>query len=1163
MSCYYIIKAPGGGEDIKIPVNFGLLNEDPAITSKLEALKEASNDVVTSGQQDKQNDLINDISAELDKLTPAEISSEQIKNTIVRNIDSLENVIPELNKSIAQLGNQNNINAAIIQYIKSKSGNLKDLMAKLSKPITPTYFKGLSLDGVLGVTNLKQEYNKISGRIQENTEFGFSNVIPKNLKTFVNAVINGSDGRYKQLYEANVLLGTNNTYGARALNMEDYTFFNINDDLSLFSGLFKRIGSDLDKKELYDLVNAFNNDPKVKKFGKVYNGTAEDFDPAKFFNGELGDNGRLKAGGFDRLIDWSKNEAVRDYAFEIFKLIGNHINPNDFNLIKSMQTLFVSMNPDKYGDSALKESLQQEQSINNEIKTGQAYKNKMLSEFLSKVSGNRDSYYGDKKEISSNLFQEATDNIAINQDIVKLKSGNIAPFAVVTAIYPRPDGVLIYGTYKNQFDEYESVNQLFKSPSDVISYRKRETPIDAYVQGEDVQPKEGIVLTTKTTFSSDVLKKILRKGDKIITRSGDKIIVGVNPGNILVKNTKGDVSEIKYSSVKAVSSAQAKLDIYLAQKADIKKYVQISDPTLLSDGDLFKDPGTEFYKQILYSDENNVYSWIEQANKEHVIRATPRNTIKAGLLYTYGKLTEYEIQKIDTELNNIGRSDASMSSFKSDNSAKNDDYFVIESNGKKVFGKVTNDKVKKGIIYNYDTRKLEPIIYADKDATFLTNRDISSNFWTSVSKINDWKIDAYTEEDADKIKSLKEAQYVIPKDVDPHDLIWLPSNYANIGKFRDMGASIGPDEKVATKEILRLMRENSTAVPTDAKLYLETEDADGFSKKYKRNLANLHRIGNFDKLGEDVKKELNMIQPGTYFSVYKDAGLDSNIYRIMSVNNGIVTAHLNKISKYGRVLTTEKQFKVEDLLATKLPTDTQNKTNSISALYLQEGNNKFGIVLKAINEKMNVSEVVNQKEINTTVNRMKEAFRKINVGVKSVSAAEGKFENGQKAKIETTNEDGKIRTNILLNNESGTSTDLVHETLHIYSTLLRYSNPEIYNKFINSVLGDESDDLDVTAREELFVKKISEGVSSDTDFITKDVETFVGALLTAIKTINPDFEIDLTQVINDPLTALNVPLRDVFNVNVDNSHPMFSLSMIATEPAMREWMSKQGITLKC
>ena len=164
------------------------------------------------------------------------------------------------------------------------------------------------------------------------------------------------------------------------------------------------------------------------------------------------------------------------------------------------------------------------------------------------------------------------------------------------------------------------------------------------------------------------------------------------------------------------------------KKADIKKYVQISDPTLLSDGDLFKDPGTEFYKQILYSDENNVYSWIEQANKEHIIRATPRNTIKAGLLYTYGKLTEYEIQKIDTELNNIGRSDASMSSFKSDNSAKNDDYFVIESNGKKVFGKVTNDKVKKGIIYNYDTRKLEPIIYADKDATFLTNRDISSNF---------------------------------------------------------------------------------------------------------------------------------------------------------------------------------------------------------------------------------------------------------------------------------------------------------------------------------------------------------------------------------------------------------------------------------------------------
>ena len=304
----------------------------------------------------------------------------------------------------------------------------------------------------------------------------------------------------------------------------------------------------------------------------------------------------------------------------------------------------------------------------------------------------------------------------------------------------------------------------------------------------------------------------------------------------------------------------------------------------------------------------------------------------------------------------------------------------------------------------------------------------------------------------------------------------------------------------------------------------------------------------FDRLEESVKRELNILNPGTYFSVYKDSSLDSNIYRIMSINKGIVTAQLNKISKYGRILTVEKQFKAEDLLAT----GQDIKTNSISALYLQYGNNKFDVVTRAINEKMSVSDIINQKEINTTIKNMKEAFRKINVGVKSVSASEGNFEDGQKAKIETTNEDGKVRTNILLNKESGTSTDLVHETLHIYLTLLRYNNPELYNNFLSSVLNDEGDDLDVTAREELFVKKVSEGVSNDTDFIAKDVESFIDALVTAIKTMNPDFEIDLSQVINDPLTALNIPLRDVFNVNVDNSHPMFSLSMIATEPAMRE-----------
>lgn len=1163
MDCYYIIKAPGSGREIKIPATFGLLNENSELIAKLEALKEASIDVVTDEQKETQSNLLNEVVADLNKLTPSDITTNQIKNTVSRNINTIENIIPELNESIFKLGNQNNINSAIIQYIKSDKTNLKTLATQLSVPITPAYFKGLSMDGVLGKTNLKQEHNKLSARIQENAEFGFSNIIPKNLKTFIRAIINSPNGQYKQLYDAEILLGTNNTYGARALNMEDYTFFNINDDLSLFLGLFKRIGSNLNKEELFNIVNAFNNDPKLIKFGNIYKGTKEDFDPVKFFNGELKENGKLKAGGFDRLIEASKSESSRSYVFNIFKMLADHIDPNNSNLFKSIHTLFTSLDPDKYGSSALKEELQQENFANNEIKVAQTYKNKILAEFLSKTTGNKDFFYSDKKDITTDLFQEATDNITINQDLVKLKFGAISAFAVVTAIYPRTDGVLIYGTYKNQYDEYETTSQLFKSPDDTISYRKRENPVDVYIKNEDVQKNDGLMVTTKTSFSSDVLKKILRKGDTVITRHGDKLIVGVHPGIVLVKNSKGEVSEIKYSNIKAVISAQVKNDIESARRADPKKYSQISDHTLLSDGDLFKDPGTDFYKQILYSDKDNVYSWIEQDGKDHVIRATPRNTIKSGLVYSYGKLTDSEMSKLNIELNNIGKSDATMSSFKNENSVKNDDYFIIESDGKKVFGKVLNAKTKKGISYNPDTHKSEPITYSDKNITFFTNRDISSNFWTSITRINDWKIEPLLEDDASKSKSLKEVQYVIPKDVNIEDLVLLPSGYANYGKFRDMNAKVGIDEKVVTNDILRLMREENGEIPTKAKLYLETKDSEGLSKEYKRNLHTLHRIGNFDKLAEDVKRELNVLQPGIYFSVYKDAGLDSNIYRIMSVNNGIVTAHLNKTTKYGRIITFEQQFKVDDLLATKLPSDTLNRTNSISALYLQGGNNKFKIIVKSINEKLNISDLINYKEINTTVNRMKEAFRKINVGVKSVSAAEGKFENGQKAKIETTNEDGKIRTNILLNNESGTSTDLVHETLHVYLTLLRYNNPEIYNKFINSVLGDEGDDLDVTAREEMFVKKVSEGVSKDIDFIAKDTETFVGALLTAIKTINPDFEIDLTQAINDPLTTLNKPLREVFNVNVDNSHPMFSLSMIATEPAMREWMSKQGITLKC
>ena len=68
-------------------------------------------------------------------------------------------------------------------------------------------------------------------------------------------------------------------------------------------------------------------------------------------------------------------------------------------------------------------------------------------------------------------------------------------------------------------------------------------------------------------------------------------------------------------------------------------------------------------------------------------------------------------------------------------------------------------------------------------------------------------------------------------------------------------------------------------------------------------------------INEDCKEELNILQPGTYFSVYTATkGIDFNIYRIVSVDGDKVKAHLNTTSNDGKILTTEVEFTKQELL---------------------------------------------------------------------------------------------------------------------------------------------------------------------------------------------------------------------------------------------------------
>jgi len=1184
MNCNYIIKTPDGGEII-IPAKFGLIEPDQSITDGIEALKKLTKD------NDARAEKLFSLTSSIQKVSPQQITREMITNIIEENIDNLDNIVPTINKLINGLGDYVDLKSAIYSYIKSGKNNLSKLKTALNKSYIPEYFSGLSMEGVLGVTTLKEQLDRVEGNSYENIEFGFPNIIPEKLGVFIKGFINSQHEELKKIFKAKTLLGTKSSLGTRAFNVEGFTFFNQNDDLSLFQGLFKRAASNVDKKDLFEIIKKHNElNPELS----IKIDDFENFDVFKFFNGSIGKDGKLTLGVFDIIFDKSDNQKIKGLIDNIINLVTNYISPENTKLNKSAKVLFWELNPETYGSNALEKELAQETFIANELKIELSYKNKVKADFLEKISNSKDKYFAEAESFITDLWDNSKRNIIINQDIVQFPvDKNINPYCVVTAMFPRPKGVMMYGVYKNQFGDVERLQHYFVE-GEKITYRKREESPDQYIDEEQVPitgtqvtlPKphitenKNVAFVDATEMSSSLKKSLLSKGDTV---NGKYLVIGIQPGSITIKDKSNNrISTVSYKRIKSILSTKAKQSVDLSTKINFRDYSPISDISTISKGDFYRDEEVNFFKQVLFEDESNVYSFIP--GKEAgtlIIKPYPKEKIKVAYAYTFGSTNIDELDKVSKQFKMIGKRGATMSSFTNIGDAKENDYFAYtNSKGSIEIGKVVNTKNNKGIVYNPNSKKFETIDYSVvKDITFLTDRDISSNYSMTIARVNDWNIQALDEISASKSPAYKEARYVIPITANPKDLILLPSNYATVGQYIDMNTPIEASQKDATEDILRLIQERGMDT-TGLKLYLKTEDAAGKSKSYERNLYSLHRITRFCDLDLETKKNLNIIQPGVYFSLYREGDIDSNIYRVMEVSNDIVTAHLNKFSN-GKLVTTERRFKVSELLAQKVIGEDKNPVNSIAKLYLQYGNKKFNIVTKTIKDKLNTQP--NQRSVNTIMSKMSEVFSSLGIGVKRVNADEGNFEHGQRAKIETSvDESGKTSVNILLNDNAGLDNEglagaAVHETLHIYLTLLRYKNPELYDLCINSVFTDENikyledsleeldfENMDVTTKEELFVKLVSEKTKANEDIISNNIEEFIGPLVTAIQELNPEADIDYRGAVSSPLTELNKPLREIVKgVSVTNSHPMFNLSAITTEPAMREWMQQMKITLKC
>lgn len=1163
--CKYILYLPGGGT-IELPTNFGLLKPTAELDSFLQAAKTYINTPINERPELSENEdtPVTKLLDHIKPLLPPSIHGNTIV-TKIRNSETIADIYNNINELIEHSGTFDTIDVAIKNYIAMESTKgkeyktIKKLKELLSAERNSSYFKDFGVEGVLGVTSLKDEKLRIKSRNLENAEFGLSTGVTEHLYTIISA-LNASynnKGIEKNLY------GVRNPLIGKAWSTDDFIIYELDNDLSLFLALFKNVATRVPLDELKPILDKLNSILKTKKNGKI---DLETFDINEFFRGKLTDK-QIHRSYFEELLTKANTKDISNIINEIILLVSKTIHPDWPGLTNALKILIAQLQPDIYGKYNLIKQKEDLDFVNKEANLEGIFKENRLS-FYEMSAGERKNYYGPAQEITGNMYESALQNIVLNKDIVKFPEGSTGAYAIVTHIYDRgTNGVQLYGVYKNTFGTLKNVSHLFK-PGE-LEYRKFEMPIAHTDLNEQILPLKGVFVPLPGKDMLDknkkhiIVKQVIEKGDTV---NGD-LVAGIYPSYVSVIKPNGTRAEIYYQSINSFTSSKLFKQIEknkLNNLQNFKAMIDIKDISNIQVGDyfLFESKDGSFYKEVLFVDENNVYSWV-QKDENYVILPTPKEEIKFAKFNGIGELSIDEIKKVIYNINTSSLTKSTLSSFTDKNMRKVGDYFHVPSNdGEVIIGKILPGyKILLSSKDLYKKRTIHSVDFLDSydNVVYYTSRDISSKYAFFTNRVNTWSLQFKPEAENDLDVEL---DYIIPIGIDYSNLVTLPNGYLSMGTFVSKKYREANLDKYENYEVITPYLISANGKSSDTKVFgkvtnnsVTTNSMDG---DFERNLTSLSQIYYFDQLPTTTKKNLNVLQPGTYFSIYSnESKLQSTIYRIINVRGDIVKAQVNRISETGDLITREVDFSAEALLQSKGLSNT-NPPLSISRLFLISGNSKINAALQESHKLSDVSKKeLNSKAVNTLIKNLKKYIINSGIKVKVVKHSDV-FKNGQYAAI-ITDENGK--TMIAISDELGGVGDVFHEFLHLFLTPLRYKHPQIYNQFIQSIVNDTT--INVTDAEEIFVKTVVDKINNFEDFtnIFENLSTFTTGLKLILMDVNPEYDIAGEE---NPVTLLKTPLSQLFEIDKTNvSHPMYNLGLITTEPMMREWLKKNNITLNC
>ena len=613
-NCVYKIYIPGRGV-IKIPSDHGIFEmknsdgSDSIDYSSLNTLLNQLRDI-----EDKNSIEINKIEASIQNIA-RRVSG--IHNLVLPDFDldlSNSDIINRINRLINERSSSS-FYKSLRTYLYKNVDSYSELTDLLSNKPTINYFKEIltpkfvNTNKILRTSSLNREIEKLSRKIT-----GYDDIHWNNILTFLQSVNIDK--------ESEILMGFSTEMGLKAVNFENYSFFKYGDYDSLFMSLFKRVGSSIDTIALNTVLEN-NNISSIKN-------------SSDFFENEIVDDIISNSKFEELLLNNKNNKAVS----EIISLVVSKLNNKKIenhkleNVIKSV---LKDLNPSTYGEYARQQTILEQKFDDSEKRLSDKVYNSIVINFGeangSFRSDTADDNYALAEEVGSTDYLTVKSKINEGQDMVQFPtSESKTPYVLITKIYPRINGVHIYGIYKSDIKEdYITVNKEFLN-DDKIIYRKFEKAINPKSNANVVKSVNTVnVGLTKDMNKQDVVKTFIRKGDTIQTSKSIKSIetvVGIYPAYVLTD--KGN--KYRYNTLHSFQSSLLDHLFTEDKKINLNGYVKLNDISLISKNDIIEDPRSEAKGRkvrVIDVTDKNVYvltgtdnnRFIQAINKEDIKNA--------------------------------------------------------------------------------------------------------------------------------------------------------------------------------------------------------------------------------------------------------------------------------------------------------------------------------------------------------------------------------------------------------------------------------------------------------------------------------------------------------------------------------------------------------------